>query len=326
MPTRWIALLTGVLGCVAMVSAAAGQTTFVGIPAGAMPGGVLLLLGALAVQATSRRRGRRRERILSVFLWVVAVVAVAASCFVLLDLIQLAVTGTVTDRDGETAWLAFAERLACALVGALLVAAATSWGRRIRGACLRCGRTHPLSLNRIAYPPAAAASKQVNRIAYVGCLAFVPYLTLHGLHAAGLAPWLDDLYSGGGVVHSIWGFVAFATGLVGPATFLLLGLVRPWGMAFPRWCLWLAGRRVPRFLPLVPVWLVAPTLVLYGIGSVFYGVVSGHDLIGLGGAASLAFGGYGSALGVAALSYQRRTRPVCVQRHEPRTTVAASGR
>jgi hypothetical protein len=31
----------------------------------------------------------------------------------------------------------------------------------------------------------------------------------------------------------------------GLASFLLLGLVRLWGMVFPRWTLWPAGRRAP---------------------------------------------------------------------------------
>ena len=105
-----------------------------------------------------------------------------------------------------------------------------------------------------------------------------------------------------------------AAGAVGIAlaVFLLLGLVRPWGMVFPQWTVWLAGRRVPRFLPLAPVWLVAPTLALYGTGSLGYAFFTEYGVIGLGGAASLAFGGYGWALTVAAVSYQSRTRPVCV--------------
>lgn len=41
------------------------------------------------------------------------------------------------------------------------------------------------------------------------------------------------------------------------------------------------------------------------------GVLS-DGLLSIGGAASLAFAGYGWALVVAAASYQRRTRPLCV--------------
>ncbi|WP_157555650.1 hypothetical protein [Herbidospora yilanensis] len=87
-------------------------------------------------------------------------------------------------------------------------------------------------------------------IAYAGCGAFLPYLVLHTLGAAGV-PGIEP-----GGFRPTW--------YMPPAVFLLVGLVRPWGMVFPRWTLWLAGRRVPRFLPLTPVWLIAPALALYG--------------------------------------------------------------
>jgi hypothetical protein len=106
---------------------------------------------------------------------------------------------------------------------------------------------------------------------------------------------------------------------IGLAVFLLLGLVRPWGMVFPRWTLWLSGRRVPRALPLTPVWLIAPTLSLYGILLVVIAVLLVTGVMaGDGGppvliaAAGLSFGGYGTALAVVAVEYQRRTRPLCV--------------
>jgi hypothetical protein len=104
---------------------------------------------------------------------------------------------------------------------------------------------------------------------------------------------------------------------IGLSVFLLLGLVSPWGQVFPRWAPPLTGRRVPRFLPIVPVWLIAPTLVLYGLGSGVFvvllasGVVSWHGDIGLiGFAQPISFAGYGLALTIAAISYQARTRPV----------------
>jgi hypothetical protein len=83
---------------------------------------------------------------------------------------------------------------------------------------------------------------------------------------------------------------------------------------------WLAGRRVPRFLPVVPVWLIAPTLAGYGTGMWIYLLIGGpHQLPDylLSAAAATAFAGYGWALGIAAVSYQRRTRPRCVLRPRP---------
>ena len=69
-------------------------------------------------------------------------------------------------------------------------------------------------------------------------------------------------------------------------------------------------------LPLVPVWLVAPMLALYVTGGFVYAFFTEYGVFGLGGAASVAFGGYGWALTVAAVSYGSRTRPRCVTRQE----------
>lgn len=308
--------LAALLACLALVKGLLNHRTFAGIPNGAFPGAGVLFVGAVAASATWRSWGVRFPRLVSVVLAGVAVLTVAGSCFVLLNLIQLATTGSF-GGDAKSNWVAFTERLGFAALGLLFVMTAASWRRRTSGVCSRCGNAHSSEVVRVERPVASAASRRVCRIAYAGCCAFVPYLSLHGLHFAGLASWFDDLYSKQTLLipsHPLLSFALFAISLIGPAVFLLLGLVRPWGMTFPRWCLWLAGKPVPRFLPLAPVWLVAPTLALYGTGSVIYALMAGYSLIGLGGAASLAFGGYGWALAVAAVSYQRRTRPICVSR------------
>jgi hypothetical protein len=315
-------ILAAGLACLALTGALLGHRTFVGIPYGALPGAAVLLSGALAASATGRAWGGRHPRAVFSTLVSVAVLSLAGSCFVLLDLIQLVLTGTVTDRGGNSGWTAFGERLAAVAVGALFAASATAWRHRTNGSCAWCGRAHAADVARVEHPAPGAASRRVRRFAYAGCLAFLPYLVLHGLHAAGLVHRFDGLYSDQSILPGprLLVFAFLAVVLVGPAVFLLLGLVRPWGMRFPRWCLWMAGRRVPRFLPLVPAWVVAPTLALYGTGSAIYAIAAGYTLLGLGGAASLAFGAYGWALAVAAVSYQRRSRPACVPRGEQVST------
>ncbi|KAA2265842.1 hypothetical protein F0L68_04045 [Solihabitans fulvus] len=108
--------------------------------------------------------------------------------------------------------------------------------------------------------------------------------------------------------------------------FLLLGLVRPWGQVFPRWTVWLAGRRVPRWLPLAPALVGAATLAPYGVFGVGLVVLESVGVVpvergqfrsvadalvvswcGLG-----AFCCFGVALAVAAWSYLVRTRRRCV--------------
>ncbi|MEV4177234.1 hypothetical protein [Nonomuraea sp. NPDC049709] len=303
-----------VYGCVLLAAALIGYRSFLGVtdlgmPDVTWPGAAVLLIGSVVAAATVRPWGTRvPARAVSAGVWGVAVLALAGSCWVLLNLIQLVLTGTVTDRQGNSDWVTFAERSCLAVVGALFVATALAHVRRSAGVCPRCGRAHSPQVSGRRYPAPHAAPSGVRRIAYAGCCAFLPYLTLHALGAAGV-PGIEP-----NGFRPTWSMVLAGVCGVGLAVSLLLGLVRPWGMVFPRWTLWLAGRRVPRFLPLTPVWVVAPTLALYGTGSgILAGAgIMGDGLFGIGGAASLAFGGYGWALAIAAVSYQRRTRPLCV--------------
>lgn len=301
-------------GCVLLVAALMGYRSFIGVtdiglPDVTWPGAAVLLAGSVIAAATVRPWGGRvPPRALSAGAWGVAVPALVGSCWVLLNLVQLVLTGTVTDSQGDSDWVNFAERLCLAVVGALFVATALSHTRRAAGVCPRCGRAHPPQQSDRRHPAPHAAPPAVRWIAYAGCCVFLPYLTLHALGTAGV-PGIEP-----NGFRPAWYMLLAGVCGIALAVFLLLGLVRPWGMVFPRWTLWLAGRRVPRFLPLTPVWLVAPTLALYGTGSgilAAVGILRG-GLIGLGGAASLAFGGYGWALAVAAVSYQLRTRPLCV--------------
>ncbi len=155
------------------------------------------------------------------------------------------------------------------------------------------------------------ATTRIRQIAHLGSVAFVPYYACHLMRFANLPPFRGTRLADAGVLF----IPAFILCTALPADFLLLGLVHSWGLVFPRWTVWPAGRRVPRFLPVVPVWLVAPTLTGYGTGMWIYLLISGPatfpDYL-LSCAAATAFAGYGWALGVAAISYQRRTRPRCV--------------
>jgi hypothetical protein len=251
-------------------------------------------------------------------LWGVAAVAAVSSVFVLLNLVELLTEGTVRDRAGHPDWEAFAERLCFVGVAVFFLLTALAWRHRTRGTCRRCGAaTHAPGEVTAIRRPTPPPSPRVRKIALVGGLAFAPYYACHMLRFLDAPP-----FHGGRLADpGDWFIPAFIVGTALPAEFLLQGLVRHWGMVFPRWTLRLAGRRVPRFLPIVPVWLIAPTLAAYGTGGWIYallgmsGVVKNTFLPAdylLGCAAMTGFAGYGSALAVAAVSYQRRTRPVCV--------------
>jgi hypothetical protein len=315
---RWSALsgyaaaaTAATFGLAVAAGIGAGERSFAGFPYAAIPGIVFLLVAAAVAVATLKPRRWQPP-----VLWAIAGVSLAGSCWILLNLVELALAGTVTDRDGNPGWTEFLERLALVIVGVLLAATAVAVRRRTAGSCPRCGTVHAPGRTARRYPGAQAAPRTVRMIAYAGCLAWLPYAGSHTLAAFGVPGIEPDGYrprADAGV--ALW------VG-VGLAVFLLLGLVHPWGMVFPRWTLWLAGRRVPRFLPIVPVWLIAPTFVLYGLGAGVYavllatGVLEWHGTSGIGaiGAAQpISFAGYGIALSVAVISYQLRTHPTCAE-------------
>ncbi|WP_327679330.1 hypothetical protein [Kitasatospora sp. NBC_00458] len=182
-------------------------------------------------------------------------------------------------------------------------------------------------------PPDAPpeASSPVRLAAWAGTLGFVPYVVMKLVWAFGgtfagvsgaemLAASERNGASGLWLTLESWGLDATAL-LAALGVFLLWGLVRPWGLVFPRWTLPLSGRRVPRWLPLAPALLGAGTLAPYGVVGVGYAALATVGLIevrsgdfptaegallvswiGLG-----AFAVYGVALAVAARSYWRRT-------------------
>jgi len=297
----WAALYALALTAAALLD----DRPVLGVSALTWPAVAVLALGAVLAGAT------RPKGLVTAGLWLVAAPALAASCWLLLDLLSLVLTGRVEDPDGNSNWLTFAQRLGFLLTGMLFSAAAVTWHRHSSGACLRCGRHHPPQWTTRRHPGPHAAPARIRRVAYAGCCAFLVYLSAHTLGVLGVSGIEPDGY------RPPIGFLVLILIAVGLAVFLLLGLDRPWGMLLPRCTLWLAGRRVPRALPLTPVWLIAPTLALYGILLLVIATLLTTNLMPsdepalLIAAAGFSFGGYGTALAVAAVSYQRRTRPRC---------------
>ncbi|MGY6651436.1 hypothetical protein ACXIZN_04650 [Amycolatopsis sp. TRM77291] len=210
------------------------------------------------------------------------------------------------------------------------------WARRWRGRCPRCGQKHPgVGDGPLAHPRAGIASKRTRRTVYVLMCGLLPWAgvktiwTLGG-DALGVTAegWREINASGPGAVEALAAVGIDVTVLAAAAgVLLLLGLMYPWGQVFPRWTLVLAGRRVPRLLPLLPAWLAAVGLSVYGIFLLIFAPLTAVGvlpspaiappftttsgitwMIAFGG---LAFGGLGLGLVAAAKSYATRTRPVC---------------
>ncbi|MFD9336234.1 hypothetical protein ACFWBF_17750 [Streptomyces sp. NPDC060028] len=251
---------------------------------------------------------------LRVLLWVVCGLAGITAFSLLMDVITLVLGQGVDSR-------AAAANKALAAVGAVLLAATARSGR--------------LPARTAAVRAPSAAPRRLQLAAWAGTLAFVPYAAMKLVWAAGgtfagitgeemLAVSERNGASGIFLTLESWGLDPTAL-LAVLGVFLLWGLVRPWGQVFPRWTLFLRGRRVPRWLPLAPALLGAATLAPYGVAGVGYlalatvGVVtlrrgdfhSSGDALLVGWIGITAFAVYGIALTIAARSYWLRTRPAC---------------
>jgi len=239
------------------------------------------------------------SRVLAVGGWFLAGGLVAATALILLDLVGLILPGIAAPVD----LAASASRLGC-LIGGLLVGATTlSYQRHWRGACVACGRTGD-----------GGRSDGVQWWAWVGVGVAIAgcLLRLIAQLAVGFGTGLTQ---GGASV------VLFEVGFILAGTALPLALVCRWGRISPAWLPVMACRKVPRWLVLAPgLGLGVGMTTYFGLTLAmvaeqtltdtwepvdaslplwfFWVAVPGYLMWGLG-------------LTVAALSYQRATRPVC---------------
>ncbi|MGO1053302.1 hypothetical protein [Crossiella sp. CA198] len=249
---------------------------------------IVLGLAPVAVVIAVAAIRPRGGRLVPAGAWLMSALALAAGMFTVISVVAFVISGMLADWPGLL-------RQVGALVGAgLFAATAVSYQRRSRGVCGRCGEPGE----------AGPVSGRVRRIGYLGIAAFVPYVVLKSWWAAGfgagpeLTEGLYGLLARYGVDATA---VAAVVGMV-----LLLALARPW------------GERLPRWLVLGPAWLGA-LLGPYGVVGlgwvllVVLGVLPGSAeaplWVALVGA--VGFAGFGLALAVTAVSYQRRTRRSC---------------
>ncbi|MGE7386385.1 hypothetical protein ACQKM2_13010 [Streptomyces sp. NPDC004126] len=269
--------------------------------------------------------------------------AVATALVVTLPVFVVGMTGlpihfvTLATLSGIESATGLVQVLLNTAGAALLLLVGLSWQRRLRGDCPRCGRTHTGPADGpLAHPAPSRASRRTRVAVYVLMGGLVPWAGVKTVWTLGG----DAL----GVAGEDWRRITTA-GASGPAKatasagidvtvlaatvgiFLLLALLYAWGQVFPRWTTVLAGRRVPRLLPLVPAWLTGVPLMLYGAVLIVMapltavGVLpeippsppytSSSGIVWTAGFGGLAFAGLGTGLVVAARSYAARTRPVC---------------
>ncbi|MFJ9444732.1 hypothetical protein ACIRRH_23075 [Kitasatospora sp. NPDC101235] len=331
------AAVWGVLYAAVEVTWAAAGTTVQWKEHASYAPGVQLFLAALALLAGGACLAGTRT------LAKLGRVAVATALITALPVFVVGMNGlpiyfvTIATLSGVESATGLAQVLLNAAGAALLLLVGLSYRRRLRGDCPRCGRPHAgAGDGPFAHPAASRAPRRTRVAVYLLMCGLLPWAgaktiwTLGG-NALGVAgdDWertsIVDASGPAQATASVGIDVTALAAMVG--IFLLLGLLYVWGQVFPRWTLFLSGRRVPRLLPLIPAWLTGIPLAMYGAVLVIMaplmavGVLPEIEpsspfttssgvtwFVEFGG---LAFGGLGIGLVVAARSYAARTRPVC---------------
>lgn len=237
-----------------------------------------------------------------------------------IGLVGVVASGELTDPLGLLVQL-------CLVAGTGLYAAAATARVRIgRGRCPRCGGPHPPRRGvPLLRPEPSAAAPRTRIVAYVALLGIVPW--------SGLKLWLVNGGDALGMTAQDWDAASAesssrlaraleSAGIDITVLAALAGAVFVVALAGP----WAQRLRLPRWLVLGPAWASAVSLVLYGYPLIVGGLLAVLGVVGLSeepdgfsreGLAwvivfgGLAFAGLGTALAVAARSWQRRTRPRC---------------
>ncbi|MEU4625913.1 hypothetical protein AB0G04_38805 [Actinoplanes sp. NPDC023801] len=157
-------------------------------------------------------------------------------------------------------------------------------------------------------------SRRAVRAAWVAALAATAgFMPLHVVWAAGIPLFADaqrfEVWHADGGGTYLWVLNALA---LLPAV-LAFALISPWGLEFPRWVPWVAGRPVPRLLLVVPGYALVVALSAYTMLAVVLSVAQWNSpevifspWTGVYGVAQFAV--WITALALATRSYAVRTR------------------
>jgi hypothetical protein len=205
---------------------------------------------------------------------------------------------------------------AICIAGGLLWGAATlAYQRRTRGACGHCGRREADS----GWSAADALRRGRAAVAIAVAVPLV-YAASRWAWALGYPLGLSTEFFEEGRSTGLWWIGAALATLAFAGSLLTIGLIRPWGEAFPRWIPIMGGRRVPPMLALVPAAVVALIVTSAGLMFVRFAITGtfrlGEHPVTLTenvGALvpELLWPVWGVALAVAALAYYHRTRRRC---------------
>jgi hypothetical protein len=203
----------------------------------------------------------------------------------------------------------------CIAGGVLWAGAALAFGRRARAACEHCGRPElPAS-----WTAPHSAARWGRRAVAVAVVVPLLYAATRYAWALGIPLGISEEFLRAGQATGLWWAGAALATLAVAGSLLTLGLVRPWGEVFPRWVPFVAARRVPFWLAIIPASVVA--ILVTSAGLMFIRLVLtealtevfsfAEDVGWVALAPELLWPIWGVALGAATMAYYYRRRGRC---------------
>jgi hypothetical protein len=282
------------------------------------------LIGAVigVVMARSARRSRATPLLLGFGGAMFVILALLVPDYFLIALIAFAplllvfaVTGVPGPQDGigDIVYWHRANLLILFAGGLLWVAATLVYRRRVRGACLHCGRLPGMHRD----TPRDTLYRWGRRAVLVSSLAPLPYEITRvawflGLPLGVTPGFLRMMERTPGMLEV--GLGCAVASVLG--TVLTHGLVDRWGERYPRWIWFRAGRRVPPALAIVPASIIG--LVLIPAGLMNFRISTHRDSWALN-VPGMLWIVWGAALGAATYLYYLRRRPACRRCGQGRT-------
>lgn len=202
-------------------------------------------------------------------------------------------------------------QMLCIVGGGLWGWVSLLYARRRRNACMHCGRSAKKARGWTSPASAKVWGTWAVAIAFV-----IPtfYAVTRWSWALGIPLGIPDDFLREGQEAGMWYAGAALATLAFGGALLTIGLVRPWGEVFPRWTLFLKGKRVPLAAAIVPASFVA--ILVTGAGLMFVRLILDGSFPYLSEGwgtvlPELFWPVWGLALGAAALAYYYRRRGVC---------------
>lgn len=146
----------------------------------------------------------------------------------------------------------------CIVGGFIWGGSAIAYSRLSQNACGHCGRNDATEGS-----SAKATAKWGKWVTYLAVLMALPYGIIRWAWALGIPLGTNDSSMVGNednvLAEAILGGLCIGGGI------LTLGLIKRWGLIFPRWCFYLAGKQIPIWFVMVPAVLMSAIITITGL-------------------------------------------------------------